>query len=274
MSFIKQFTAKLQEEGLETFGRYYSIYAGIIVDNEDPEFLGRLKIKVPQLHDEAPENWAMPRGMFCGTGIGFFCIPNKNDMVWITFLNGDPEYPIWEYGWFGKGDMISGVKNNENKPTKMVWASTSGHRIELDDKKGEETFLIKDKEGNTTTMNKDGVVMEDKFGHKIVMNDKAISLVSSDKVSLGTQNGSAEPGVLGNKNADVLTQIVSQLQNICTALTTFATTQATAAGAVPFTAGLVAGYTTLGTAIGMVSGALGSFNSLITATKSNKNSLD
>jgi len=271
---ITNFKSKIQEEGLETFGRYYSIYAGEVVDNEDPEFVGRLKIIVPQIHDESPENWAMPRGMFCGNGIGFFCIPNKKDSVWVTFLNGDPDYPVWEYGWFGKGEMIKDAKNNGNKPTKMIWASTSGHRIEMDDKKGEETILIKDKEGNSTTMNKDGVEMIDKFGHKIIMNNKAISLVSSDKISSGTKDGSSEPSVLGNKNADVLTQIVTQLQNICTTLTTFATTQAGAAGANPMTAGLVAGYTTLGGAIGGISGALGSFNALITATKSNKNTLD
>lgn len=68
--------------GLEAQGLYYGIYGGFVSDNEDPEFLGRLKVKVPQIYgEEVPDYWAWPKGIYAGNQVGFFAIPNIDDGV-------------------------------------------------------------------------------------------------------------------------------------------------------------------------------------------------
>lgn len=177
--------------------KYYGCYKGFIFSNEDPEFLGRVRVTVPQVYgDESPEIWALPKGMFCGEQIGFFAIPNKNDAIWVSFEAGDPRFPIWEYGWFGRNDVPTAANNNSGKPTNNVFQSSSGHKIELDNKEGDELVRITDKHGNIIEMNSNG-----------------ISQVT-DNISLGSLNNSAEKAVLGETAADLLNEFIGDIGNI------------------------------------------------------------
>lgn len=215
----------IKEDGLEGLNRYYACYRGIVSDNEDPDFLGRLKVIVPSITgDEAIDTWAWPKGIFAGKDIGFFAVPNPKDGVWVSFENGDPRYPIWEYGWWAKNQVPSAANNNNGKPTNQVLQTTSGHRIEMDDKQGSEAIRITDKEANKIIMDKNGVIIEDKHGHQIVMKNGSWSVKSNDKVSLGTDGGSAEPALLGNKTEDVFNDIDSAID----ALIIFATSASAA----------------------------------------------
>lgn len=250
----------IRDEGLESLGRYYGSYRGIVVSNEDTKFLGRLKVSVPAISgDEAIEEWAWPKGMFAGKDIGFFAVPNPKDAVWVSFENGDPSHPIWEYGWWAENQMPQAANNNNGKPTNKVFQTTSGHRIEVDDKDNDEAIRITEMNGNKITMDKNGIVMEDKFGHKIIMKSGSISLEKNgDAISLGTEGGSAEPAVLGIKNETVLTKIAASLQVIQTAFSSAADSMS-----VPITA-----LATAAAAIQVPSGGE------ITQTKSQKVTLD
>lgn len=253
MSIFIEFKEILRTFGLEWFSRYYGIYRGIIVDNEDPEQLGRLIVKVPQVYaDEIPNYWAWSKGMFAGKGIGFFAIPNVGDGVWISFENGDPRYPVWEYGWFGSDDTPEDAKRTP--PTNMIWQSTVGHKIELDDK----NELIR---------------ITDKHGHIIEMNSEGISQVS-DIISLGSLNGSAEPGVLGDTNADRLNEILNELDQLTEDMLIFLTTQNTASGSVPLLAPLSAGYVTLTQAVTQIKTNIGEIKLTVDDTKSKVVTLD
>ncbi len=86
-------------------------YAGTVENNEDPLKLGRLKVRVPHVFGSdstgsgyIPVNdlpWALPAGMPAGgsnASGGFSQIPAVGDCVWVRFLDGEPEKPIWEWG--------------------------------------------------------------------------------------------------------------------------------------------------------------------------------
>lgn len=190
----------LRDYGLEWFNVYYSRYRGEIVDNEDPDFRGRLKVKVPQVFgDEIPEYWSLPVGMFSGNNIGLFAIPAIGDSVWVSFENGDPRYPLWEYGWFKENSVPKAAKVDGNKPSNMVWQSLSEHRIELDDKNA----LIR---------------ITDKHGHIVELNEAGVSIVS-DTISFGTLNKSAEPAVLGDTAHDLLVEFMQDIGALQTIVT-------------------------------------------------------
>ena len=210
-----EFKEWLGEFGLEWFNKYYASYQGFVHSNEDPDNLGRLQLTIKAIYGDKPyKYWALPKGLYSGDGVGSFFIPSKGDKVWISFENGDPRYPIWEYGGWAKGQTPDGAK-----PEVKMIKTVSGNTIELNDKDGEERVFITDKSGNKYTMNKDGIVLEDKHGHKLVMKQGFVSFVrNGDKISMGADGGSAEPAVLGDKNADVLKTLAGGVQDIITAI--------------------------------------------------------
>lgn len=82
MSWMMEFKNMLSQFGLEAFNKYYGCYRGFIADNVDPQSLGRLKLKVPQVYgEEVMDYWAFSKGMPVGKQIGMYAIPNIGDMV-------------------------------------------------------------------------------------------------------------------------------------------------------------------------------------------------
>lgn len=191
---IGHFIKILQRFGIEYYGKYYSIYQGTVVSNEDPQKRGRLIIKVKDVYgDDVPDYWALPKGMYNGNQTGLFAIPNKSDIVWVSFQKGDPRYPVWEYGYFGSGDVSENVVFDGNEPKSILLQSTNKHQILLDDKN--ELIRITDQHGNIIELNETGVS------------------VVTDKISLGSLDGSNEPAALGDTLMDLLNEMLEDIGN-------------------------------------------------------------
>lgn len=74
---------------------YYGKYRGVVVNNIDPEQLGRIMALVPDVSTVIPTTWAMPCLPVVGLQMGVFTVPPIGAGVWIEFEHGDPDYPIW-----------------------------------------------------------------------------------------------------------------------------------------------------------------------------------
>ena len=74
--------------------QFFGKYRGTVVDNVDPEGLGRVLAFVPAFAG-SKLNWALPCVPYAGPEVGFFAIPPIAANVWIEFEGGDPDYPIW-----------------------------------------------------------------------------------------------------------------------------------------------------------------------------------
>lgn len=122
---ISDFIKKLREFGLEYFGRYYSFYRGFVHSVDDPENLGRIQVIVPEVFGKNPiTKWAWPKGMMAGNGYGSFVIPKKGDPVYVSFEKGSTRFPVWEYGWYTKGNA---PKNADT--SSYSFETPSGHKI-------------------------------------------------------------------------------------------------------------------------------------------------
>jgi hypothetical protein len=124
--------------GIEVaFKRYYSMYRGFVVDNQDPEGYGRIKLKVPQVYgDDIYDYWAWPRNVFSGPNYGLQLIPPIKSMVWVEFEMGDPRKPVWSHGHFGKGEKPPSLKD-----FKVIWFKSpiKGHLLRIDE--GDSNFI-------------------------------------------------------------------------------------------------------------------------------------
>lgn len=73
----------------------FGIYRGKVANVTDPEGLMRIKVIVPQLFGEDPiENWAWP----C-VPVGAILVPPLNGPVWVAFVGGDIDKPLWLGTW-------------------------------------------------------------------------------------------------------------------------------------------------------------------------------
>ncbi len=102
--------------------RYYGIYRGVCFDNADPEKLGRIRARVPDVLGMQPTEWALPcrppgwkRGVVKshsftddnnGTGStgsstetlvheAVDLVPRIGEGVWLMFEGGDADKAVW-----------------------------------------------------------------------------------------------------------------------------------------------------------------------------------
>ena len=83
--------------------KYYGIYQGIVTSIKDTEKRGRIKIKCPDvLGDEAESAWCDPVIPVAYDNGGDFCIPTIKETVWVMFIGGDANRPVWLGNWWQK----------------------------------------------------------------------------------------------------------------------------------------------------------------------------
>lgn len=169
-------TAKIiTEEGLEGLGRYYSIYRGIVVDNNDTEKkMNRVKVCIPEVMG-GTFAWALPKGQHGSISNGFkFLAPKIGDIVFITFEFGDPTKPLWEYHGWG----MNQVPQPLDGPNKMGIVTPEGNLIIIDDDNGKLNLYFN---GDISVYSESNVV---------VSANKDINVSSGDSVILNTgENG-------------------------------------------------------------------------------------
>jgi len=118
------------------------IYRGKVLDNNDPDTLGRIKVNVFSIYkdidaDDLP--WCVPMqpaGFGAGLGFGIFSVPKIDSMVFVMFEAGDIYQPLY----IGSApDGIHGLpsERNTNYPDRMVIKTPGGVIIYIDDSNGE-----------------------------------------------------------------------------------------------------------------------------------------
>jgi uncharacterized protein involved in type VI secretion and phage assembly len=185
--------------------RFYGKYRGLVVDNHDPESLGRLTLRVPSvLGPEVVTGWALPCVPYGGDpNQGFLCIPEPGAGVWVEFEEGDVEFPIWVGTFWSKpGGHSELPKPNhadgseqgsvQSPPTRKIIKTRKGHTIQFEDADGEELVIIVEAtHEHVVTLNKDGIQISDGVhGNKIIMGAQGIQIGSS---------AATEPFVLGQQ---------------------------------------------------------------------------
>lgn len=189
--------------GLEKIGLYYSRYRGWVVDNEDPLNLGRLRINVPEVHGEnIPNQWAWPESNFAGNGYGAQVLPQKNDLIWVSFEKGNTRKPLWGYGYFAKGSIP-----NDLTGTKKYWFRSPGGY----------TILIDDENKTVSLYHKDGTLQPMVLGDTLEsLLKEMIDLIKTMKINtqLGPQSILPFYGLEFDKIANKLKDFKSEINKL------------------------------------------------------------
>jgi hypothetical protein len=98
-----------------------TMMVGVVSNNNDPDGLGRVRVKFPTLTEEHESNWARVVAIGAGPDRGFDCLPEINDEVLVAFEHGDIHRPY----------IIGGVWNGKDKPPEKVAESVAGGKVRL-----------------------------------------------------------------------------------------------------------------------------------------------
>jgi len=112
--------------------RYYGKYRGVVADVDDPENMGRITARIPEILEDQVSPWALPAVPFAGPSHGLVLIPEVGDGVWIEFEAGDLSRPIWTGGWWASGELP-----DPGATKTRVLVTSTGHQFVLDDENKE-----------------------------------------------------------------------------------------------------------------------------------------
>ncbi len=149
---IPPFNANMRQPQIDTQ------MAGV-VDNKDPDGMGRIKVKMYWQKDGETTGWIRYATSHAGKDRGFYMIPEVDDEVIVTFENGNPSMPFALASMYNGKNHSSDRKEDENN-TKAI-RTKSGNEIFFNDKGGEEAIHIytKDKANELLiTMKDDGLI--------------------------------------------------------------------------------------------------------------------
>ena len=158
----------------------------VVVDNNDPDKLGRIKIKFPwSSSDETP--WARYLAMEAGKDRGWFWLPEIDDEVLVGFEYGNPNMPIVLGSLYNKDDSPISQAASDKNLVKML-TTKSGNQILFNDESGKEEIQISMKDGkNQLILSLDGPKITLKSdGGDISIQGKNISIESDEKITLKT----------------------------------------------------------------------------------------
>jgi len=154
--------------------RLLGVVVGTVTNNQDPDGLGRVKVKFPWLSDEDESAWARVAVLMAGHQRGTYFLPEVDDEVLVAFDHGDPRFP-YVLGALWNGQDKPPADNEDGHNNRRLIQSRSGHVICLNDEEGSETIEIIDKSGQ----------------NKIVIDtaENAIAITSDKDITLSAPQG-------------------------------------------------------------------------------------
>jgi uncharacterized protein involved in type VI secretion and phage assembly len=105
---------------------------GVVCDLDDPDRLGRVRVRYPHLNDQESD-WMRTVNVMAGAGRGAFFRPEPEDEVFVAWEHCDPRRPHLLGALWSKTDA---PPPDDGNPTDNNWrfiTSRSGHLIKFDD---------------------------------------------------------------------------------------------------------------------------------------------
>jgi uncharacterized protein involved in type VI secretion and phage assembly len=188
--------------GNQNANRVYGVAAGIVTNNQDPDGLGRVKIRFPWLSDENETGWVRIATLMAGGQRGSFFLPEVGDEVLVAFEHGDINHP-YVIGSLWNGTDNPPETNSDGKNNIRKIKSRSGHEIVFDDndEQSTEKLEIKTNGGHTIVLDdssgQEQVGIQSKAGHKVVLNDAS----GQEKIEIVDKSGSNKIVIDSMQNA-------------------------------------------------------------------------
>ena len=127
------------------------VVVGIVIDLEDPDKLGRIKVNFPWLSGNNSSQWARVSTLMAGKDRGSWFMPELEDEVLVAFDHGNLQHP------FIIGFLWNGADRPPSEQTReRMLRSRNGHTIRFLDSTPDQgdlgALVIEDAHGNHITL--------------------------------------------------------------------------------------------------------------------------
>jgi uncharacterized protein involved in type VI secretion and phage assembly len=153
-------------------GPFYGKYPGTVRNNIDTNQKGRLLVEVGDVGGNMISTWASPCLPVVGPNMGIFTVPPIGAGVWVEFVRGDPDFPVWTGGFYSEADVPALAR--------IVPPGLSGITLQTQLKNG---IVISDAPGPAG-----GILIQTTSGAMIAVNDVGIT-ISNGKGAVLTLTG-------------------------------------------------------------------------------------
>lgn len=125
--------------------RWSGFYPAIVTDNDDPDKMGRVKLKYPWFNENLESGWARVAMAGAGSERGIHWLPEINDEVLVAFGHGDFNQPYVIGGLYNGVDKEAQQKAvRSGKVEDRVMRTRIGHRLSMQDQSGDQRLQVMD----------------------------------------------------------------------------------------------------------------------------------
>jgi uncharacterized protein involved in type VI secretion and phage assembly len=185
----------LQDETKQENGTVNGVAIGTVSNNQDPDGLGRVKVKYPWREDGQESDWTRIAVLAAGKDRGTVWLPEVGDEVLLAFDKGNVEHP-YVLGSLFNGKDVPPEKNDDGKNDIKLIKTRSGHKVTFSEKQGQESVKIESQGGRVIllddTAGSGQIVIDDGSGNKFTLQTAQNSLTIETGLSLKLKSQSIE----------------------------------------------------------------------------------
>lgn len=119
---------------------FFGKYRAKVVDVNDPERRGRIRVQCPAVLGNYKSAWCEPCIPYATDFAGDYYVPPINEAIWVEFEEGDPNKPIWNGGWY-KTDSTPLLPDSKPEDYRFISFKNSVLRM------GDKEFLFEIRNG-------------------------------------------------------------------------------------------------------------------------------
>ena len=177
----------LDQEAVETPepGIVRGVSVATVVQNQDPEGLGRVKVRFPWRENPDESHWARMAVPMAGGDRGAWFLPEVGDEVLVACDADKVEHP-YVLGALWNGQAKPPQNNSDGKNDIRMIRSRGGHEIIFDDgAQGSIDIHLKDKK-RKVRLDPDGITISDDSGNQMEIKSTpgTITIKSNTSISL------------------------------------------------------------------------------------------
>lgn len=144
----------------ESDGFLVGLAVGVVTDNQDPDGLARVRVRLPWHANSDTSFWARSAMPLAGTDRGTYFLPEIGDEVLVGAEDGDPSH-LYVLGMLWNGKQKPPVQTDGGANNTRLIKSRSGHTLRFNDDPSAPEIEVRLADGKQILLDQGKIVIND-----------------------------------------------------------------------------------------------------------------
>lgn len=186
-------------------GLFYGVYPALVVETQDPDHLGRVKLRFPWLAaEDGPEVWARLATLSAHDQSGSWFPPRVDSEVLVAFEAGDVGRP-YVIGMLWNGQERPPSTQIKERQETQILSTPRGTRVVFDETAGASSLRLETSGGQRFVLSDqpEALLIEQSDGTKLTLTDGGLEIesagtvkVSATKIELQASSAEIDSAIL------------------------------------------------------------------------------